>query len=108
MDHIKIKVLINIIIKQYVLNLNHNYGKLDKLKWEQLDAINKQLKNEYNQMNNNAKDLLNGSQNSLDDLRNQILPPNKFYNPKFGGTLNQDFVIPNINRSNFRLFDSNI
>lgn len=96
------------LLKQYVLNMNHNYGKLDKLKGEQLDAINKQLENEYNQRNNNAKDLLNDSQNSLDDLRNQILPPSKFYNPEFGGTLNQNFDVSNINRSSFRLFNSKI
>ena len=79
------------LLKQYVLNINHKYGKLDELKEEQIKIINEQIKKEYNQRNNNIKDLLNDSQNSLDDLRNQIFPSPKFYNPNFLGTLEQKF-----------------
>ena len=101
-------------IKQYVLNANHNLGILDKLKQEKIDIINEQLKKEYNQRNDNTKDLLNDSQNSLDDLRKQIFPPRQFYNPVFGGTLNQNFddkkieIKKNIDKSNYFLLNSNI
>ena len=100
------------LLKQYVLNSNHNPGILDELQKEKIAIKNEQLKKEYNQRNNKAKDLLNDSQNSLDDLRNQILPPQKFYNPEFVGTLNQNFDDKNngnknIIESNFQLFNSN-
>ena len=101
---------LNLILKQYVLNSNHNPGILDELQKEKIAIKNEQLKKEYNQRNNKAKDLLNDSQNSLDDLRNQILPPQKFYNPEFVGTLNQNFDDKNngnknIIGSNFVIFN---
>ena len=95
------------LLKQYVLNDNHVRGKLDDLKKEQIEIINAQLKKEYDQKYNKDKDLLNDSQNSLDDLRNQILPPAKFYNPEMGGTLNQNFN-DKIKESNFYILNSNI
>ena len=107
------------LLKQYVLNMNHNSGILDNLKKEKIDNINKKLRMEYNQKNNNPKDLLNDSQNSLDDLRNQILPIPKFYTPNvMEGTLNQNFDNNNndnkdekrriIIESNFNILNSNI
>ena len=78
------------VIKQYVLNQNHIYGKLDELTQERLNKKNEELKRQ-NYQANQIKESLNESSNSLDDLRRQVLPPSKQINFIPEGTLNQNF-----------------
>ena len=81
-------------IIQFELNKNHSFGELDKLKQAEIDILNEKIKKMYLLNKENAKDdSMSLDNDSLDDLRKQILPKKKEENYKFNmvGTLNQNF-----------------
>ena len=80
------------LLMQYILNRDHNYGRLDEMRQKEIDIENEQLRNDFYQ-SKKKDNLIYSSRNSLDDLRRQIIAPKKQINVDQGmsGTLNQDF-----------------
>jgi len=81
-------------LQQYILNMNHNFGILDKLEQERIDKLNKKLKEQYIQSNVVKKEgLISQSMNEFDDYQEQKVNPQNI--PI--STINQNFIEKNIN-----------
>ena len=101
------------LLMQYILNMDHKYGKLDEIRQKEIDKENEKLKNDYYQSKNKKDNIIFSSRNSLDDLRKQIIDPKKQMNyiPNLSGTLSQNFEksgISNQNNINKRNLDNNM
>ena len=91
---------------QYRLNMNHNFGILDELKQKEIDIINEKIRKEFyrEKYERELNESISASSNSLNDLRKQIIDPNKqiikIPNNNMSNTLNQNFENQNKKENN--------
>ena len=105
MQNIKInlnkKNIINDKIIQYELNKNHSFGELDKLKQTEIDIVNEKIKQIYQNYENDQNESMSLNNDSINDLKKQILPKTKedYIKIDFSNTINQNFENYNNNQN---------